>query len=112
MKNVVATRQAEFLHDGFSMVAVEISSGQIELYRVDADGIEMFYGYLTDPRVSGAARLAACEALYSTRPLSVYSPGAHLTFARARQLEETFSGEFGPVVWFDAPTSSEVDNKA
>lgn len=66
---VVMTRRAYFEHKGNRMVAIEVSSGAIEIYQVDrSDGIEMFKGYLTDSNIPGSVRAAATFYLYSRAP--------------------------------------------
>lgn len=66
---VVMTRRGTFTHRDNSMVAIEVSSGDIEIYQVDpADGIEMFLGYIHDSKICGALRVGATMALYIARP--------------------------------------------
>jgi hypothetical protein len=73
-------KEARFFFEGKMMVAIEVSSGAMELYEVEEGGLEMFKGYIESPRISGALRLAACHAMYSKGSLAV-------TFACHYQLE-------------------------
>lgn len=66
---VVMTRRATFQFDGNSMVAIEVSSGAIEIYQVDpTDGLEMFRGYISDVSIPGRLRANATTALYIFQP--------------------------------------------
>jgi hypothetical protein len=88
MQNVKMVRRAEFLQGLNSWVAIEVSSGAVELYAYDFDtGLEMFAGYLTDKAIPGSLRLAACEALYGQRAISTYACGAVLTYVDPQQLD-------------------------
>lgn len=48
------------------MVAIEVTSGDIEIYRYDDEvsGLEMFVGYIQDIRIEGTLRMRATAALY------------------------------------------------
>ena len=61
---VVAIRRAEYTFGAAHLVAVEVPDGKVEIYRSDlTDGLEMFQGYLSDPRIPAVWRIRAVEAL-------------------------------------------------
>jgi len=57
-------KKAKFWYERASWVVIEVSSGAIEIYRVEEEGIEMFKGYISDLKIPGSLRLRACNALY------------------------------------------------
>ena len=59
------SKRIEFISAGLSYVAIEVTSGQIEIYGFYADGMEKFLGYLTDLCIPGVLRMRATAALYS-----------------------------------------------
>lgn len=63
--NIKPTKRAAFISSGKSLIAVEVSSGQIEIYGYYDDGMEKFLGYITDLQIPGAVRARATQALYS-----------------------------------------------
>lgn len=69
MKNntpVKPLRRATFISGAHTMVVIEVTTGDIEIYRVDpSDKIEMFLGYVNDLRIPGRIKSRAVAALYS-----------------------------------------------
>lgn len=59
------SRRAPFISSGVSYIAIEVTSGAIEIYGFYSDGAEKFLGYITDLNISGAIRMRATQALYS-----------------------------------------------
>lgn len=82
-KRVQLAKQAYFTFRADKWTAIEVTSGAIELYRIDpADGIEMFQGYIQDLKIPGALRLRATQALYDEGALA-------LTYSAPYQLDLT-----------------------
>ncbi len=82
---VVMVKRAEFYYDNGRFVTIEVSSGAIEIYKVDpVDGIEMFQGYITDLNIPGSLRARATNALYNDSQIGV-------TFSRPVQLDLNLS---------------------
>lgn len=77
---VVLVKRATFFFKGAAMVAIEVSSGDIEIYRIEDGGLEIFQGYIDSLNIPGALRMRACNALYS-------DGSDHVTFSRPLQLE-------------------------
>lgn len=63
--HIQPTRRASFISSGISYLAIEVSSGAIEIYGYYDDGMEKFLGYLTDLNISGSVRMRATQALYA-----------------------------------------------
>jgi hypothetical protein len=72
-------KRAAFKFERAQWVAIEVSSGAVELYRVE-EGIEMFKGYIEALSIPGALRIRATKALYARASKAI-------TFSRPRQLE-------------------------
>ncbi len=59
------SKRAGFISGSSSYIAIEVTSGAIEIYGFYSDGAEKFLGYITDLHISGAIRMRATQALYS-----------------------------------------------
>lgn len=65
---VYAVRRAEFAIEDQLLVAVEVSDGKVEIYRVDQTGLEMWAGYVSNPSIPAQVRMRAVEALVGVVP--------------------------------------------
>jgi len=77
--SVKMAKRAEFSWEGMRIVAIEVTSGAVEIYGVEEGGLEIFKGYIESPRIPGALRLRAAHALYSEGSMAV-------TYCNAYQL--------------------------
>ena len=62
---VKLTRRATFVIGLVDFVAIEVSSGAVEIYDHYDDGMERFVGYVTDANISSVVRRRAFQALYA-----------------------------------------------
>lgn len=62
---VKLTRRATFVIGLIDYVAIEVSSGAVEIYDHYDDGMERFVGYVTDAKISAVVRRRAFAALYA-----------------------------------------------
>lgn len=76
---VKLTRRAAFVIGSMDFVAIEVSSGAVEIYDHYDDGMERFVGYVTDANVTSVVRRRAFQALYapgvSSRTVQLAIPG-------------------------------------
>lgn len=76
---VQLTRRATFVIGLVDFVAIEVTSGAVEIYDHYDDGMERFVGYVTDANVSSVVRRRAFQALYAagvtTYPVQLAIPG-------------------------------------
>jgi hypothetical protein len=73
MTQVRISKRAEFSVFSVPLVAVEVTSGAVEIYR-DDHGLEMFVGYVSDARVPAPVRMGAIVALCSKGAEKIRDP--------------------------------------
>lgn len=76
---VKLTRRATFVIGLVDFVAIEVSSGAVEIYDHYDDGMERFVGYVTDVNITSVVRRRAFQALYApgvqSRPVQLAIEG-------------------------------------